>query len=1855
MKNFLKRFGKMVSYTLAYFLITLGTAVGIIFLSPVGNGNKTEEIYIAPQLSHIYQNFTEVDYLQLVDLKIDIETLSSKTTLLLNAEVDLTDGLTDLAVNGVLTVLTNNQFFDIAINYKNSVLFLETLNAKFKIDTNNLGDSINQILSVLNIEIPSLGLDLNSLNPNDILAMLSDLTETKGENNITLNINVPVIGSIKLVCDLNYSIREVSMPKTTISDGTSIAFSSKLAYEDIAVIEPADNDYIEATHLFKVLGATLDYINQDEIGFDLDVKHNNLSLKGNFSANLKDFSAKYHMSLLDNDLNVIAKNNVLYFELGNIYASFALSDIDVINNFLVENFDINLPLNDIVKILESLSNGNLLEVIPNLDLNAGTTDLSTIDLSVIEAFEKVDEMYYLQLRDIGSLQFGVEVNKLTEIAYQGFDIEARLKTTAPTKVALSTTEDNYIQLKKFIPAINALLATSQKPYIYGNGNINIADYNAQFNFQVANSDKLRAHFELTFYDEILKLDLQDETLFLQVKDVKIKADINDVAPIKTFLVESFGVVLPDSSLNELLEELKLIINPNVNPLLVKSLTEINDGLEIKLYNDVSFVLHYNDVINGLSVDFDKVQLNLDLLTSENITIDDVDATEFTPLNEVLTLMSSIKKYIENKKYYFTLDADINYDNTLYHIDGSINYDSSGLTAYAQTTIQNIKIELMFKDGIVYTQLANLKFMFKLSDLDKVTEFINNTLGIDVTNLINELKAKIEDLLNKNSQVDIKTLINSLNLSLSKDELVLTSLDANVTISFVDSMLDKLSVVSKDFKLNARVNSYPSTLDLSGEYCDIALLLPIIDATYNYFTDKQFDISASAKVYDKRTQIYDAQQLSLQLDLTNSMEFYANALITGIKGTKTDGFKMAMNAALQNNYLYVDYNNLLIKLSSQDVKALLELVMNMMGMDTNLIPSLGNFSSNDTFDFNSLIALLPSINMGNALQMLNVIKSIKVENNSLSLILDGSFISSDERAENMSIKLVTDGKTLVSLDITNIYTGVTNEEHFDLHINFNEFNGITKIDTSKNYVNLSGTENVQDGESGLIKLIKSAINTAELQNFEINGTLNINLKVPVIGNINWNIPINAQIKIVDGKPEVMAVIGAIPVVNLLVYNLNDDASFGVTNLPKNRMAYIYYKDEYLYFYRHESAGNKSYERKLKAHIDTVSSDILYYVQLLTGFNDDIIGAIRKSLEIEHDINLGNIIRNFTISEDKNSCSLVLNMQEVTGDDKMGDMGIGLGIVKASNGKDYIGNIKFSMNMPFTNSIQMDMTSNDIAVSNLEQSIAGQELDFTQLYNYINEYPYKENVEWDAKNGEWKQTNERQFTVTFDTGCEQQFNSVTGKLGTEFTLPTMGNREVVTATDKDVYRFDGWYSDSALTKPFTEGIIPRYDITLHAKWTPIEQKRTINFYNGENLIDSQYGDVGVALKIVEVPQFIEVIENDYLYKKEFIGWVDEDGLPITKIPSYSTSLYANYKTYDYLKEYTLSFDTGVGLPLGSIQLFNSYSAEAYLSNYDYSDRVINADGVTTTYKFAGWYLDAAFTREFDFIMPSEDLTIFAKWETTNKVYQHKFIVYDNGEIAFSTLLAEGASISLPNTIKMNENTKWFADASYNNETYLPTTMPNEDVVLHIRNKYDVNYNYYVFENGTHCEKRVNLSLYQGETFALPEQTDYEFDTYKDGHLYRRMYYSFDGYIANGYKFTTFIVPNENINISSNVKEDYKNYYQVSFDTTFVKVDAWNDNDNKFTGKISCKSPATKVDSFYVLDGTTINPSNYNATAVYDYTAAWITKTHTFEVKTWNTSGCNNICAEATGTSNKKYTPLTELIITSNTTLYATWGVK
>lgn len=191
-----------------------------------------------------------------------------------------------------------------------------------------------------------------------------------------------------------------------------------------------------------------------------------------------------------------------------------------------------------------------------------------------------------------------------------------------------------------------------------------------------------------------------------------------------------------------------------------------------------------------------------------------------------------------------------------------------------------------------------------------------------------------------------------------------------------------------------------------------------------------------------------------------------------------------------------------------------------------------------------------------------------------------------------------------------------------------------------------------------------------------------------------------------------------------------------------------------------------------------------------------------------------------------------------------------------------------------------------------------------------------------------------------------------------------------------RFDGWFFDSALTRPVPNIFTPEEDMILHAKWVRIFD---ISF-------DSSGGTNVSNIKLEEGESFnLTQIEEPVLNNHRFEGWYLDDALtrPAQDMitPNQDIVLKAKWARLFY----DVVFNTNLGTPMLSLTL-----RENEIFNLNQISNPQRAG-----YQFVGWYLDRNFTSPASASTEmTDDLVLFARWVEYSAFKELANYMIDNG---------------------------------------------------------------------------------------------------------------------------------------------------------------------------------------------------------------------------------------------------------------------
>ncbi len=415
--------------------------------------------------------------------------------------------------------------------------------------------------------------------------------------------------------------------------------------------------------------------------------------------------------------------------------------------------------------------------------------------------------------------------------------------------------------------------------------------------------------------------------------------------------------------------------------------------------------------------------------------------------------------------------------------------------------------------------------------------------------------------------------------------------------------------------------------------------------------------------------------------------------------------------------------------------------------------------------------------------------------------------------------------------------------------------------------------------------------------------------------------------------------------------------------------------------------------------------------------------------------------------------------------------------------------------------------------------------------------------------------------FFVGCLKTKVSVTYMVdGVSYTVQNYEIDETVslpTPPTKEGYKFEGWYTDEALTKPYAGGKISE-GITLYAKFSEAKVVYIV--------VDTDGGEKIEKIAVTPGGEYTvpEAVKAGYT----FIGYtyMDDNGdmqpfpLSGTYPSNMGMKIYANFVEAKYTVTFVGASENDQEVAYGSVVVAPTMSRAGYdfegwytseteqtdETKFDFSKGItgnvtlypkfaphtftitvngaqIGYEAVTVKYgesyslalpvregrEFAG------FTRNGEEFPATgaytwlEDIAVYANWNGNAKDVMFHDGAKEMSDIRIETQVgADMTAITLPEVpAKVGHSTdgKWYTDAACTQEFVASGTVA-EDIKLYAKytvNEYTVTF--VVWDAETKVTREVEVQVTYGETISVPAHAD------RDG-------YNFLGYVMNGEPFDT-----------------------------------------------------------------------------------------------------------------------------------------
>lgn len=1441
----------------------------------------------------------------------------------------------------------------------------------------------------------------------------------------------------------------------------------------------------------------------------------NKCLSGTIALNINNhqFDANFKLDL-----------NKEYFELNTAIFQKEISIIILGQNVYVSTMGVNLT-------------GNLNDLLAMLP----TTELPVPDDLLAFASKMLNEIKSLTFSEnkleliLNEFKLSITNNNgnLSKIQGDFKDIKFALSNLTFDVQQADINPENFVEVSKVLKLTENLKNfLTQKTYaLNASINFNNQTYNANILLDI--KDTIKAQVKTEYQSKDITVTLIGKDIYISVDKYNVHGNLDDITKIldvlskyitidKEFILSIIDEISkytqsPYSKIESLIQnKLENVSAPTFDEILDMLTSSLPFNLALDEMGNIitlsgSYENHFATItfkdynLNSISYQND-LYVDINIMPFEEIVVENKTYIE---ISNILKLYDAVSSLIETPsiKGSGIISFEFMGEQNIFEISYGVKYLDGNLQAFLHTTFKGLSVEIVIIKDNIFVDLAGMKFTFSLENLDELIAWANSSLNLNIDtsdlnfgNIIGTSNLDIMDI--------IFNQISKLEITNNSAHLIYDNLD--LTISF-SNIIDELNINYSGIVANLNTDAMQN-FEISVDetlYSDYKVVTNAIDNLIATINQKQFDLNVNFDIFENEV-LSQSGTGNIVIDALNSLAVSAKLNITGNNQTSN------IIANFLNDYLYLDYDGFKAKASKQSLKELIIIALQALGIDPNSIKILGAIDDEFNIDMENLSGFMPNLDLGNPLNMLNMIKKITLTNSTFEILLDGQKISTLAGQVDMLASIQFEENKIKRIVLNDIYTNETT--HFNLTLDVCEFTQVPTLENEEKYIDISGAS----------QILKSLINTTALKDYHIQGT--ISAKINVIGiKFDMNISVDAQIKNIDGKIYGIISMPDIPVIGSNVpgftgINVNNDVPYKSPDTSvESRKLTIYLADDYVYFYRYDKVkqtvfSSRTYEKKLKVSAEQLMADPLYYIlQYGFGFSEKIMSEIEKAMEKTLNrttpIDPSNVLLGYE-NNNNNSHKITLNMYELSANEQLDKAEITLETTNTAQtkNKDYLYKLLFSLYMPLASGVELTLATNDLTLVDI-----GNEVNMQNALDFANNYNYDENAEYEASNGSWNKANMASYTIYFEENGGTQIADITDKCGMQIILPIITKPTFDDGITRTIYTFDGWYKNSDFSgEPLTSVSIPRGDTLLYAKWTEsTNYYHTISFNSDFQTFENITKLGGEELSLPQ-PTIHKVTNGNATTTYKFIGWFTES----TFENLFNSSIMTHSNTVLFARWDIESVETTVLLKIID-------NGTTVFEDNLVAGRVLELPSTIKVDEDTKFYTEQNFVNEFNLgnIVPEKDTVLYIK-----NAYNLK-VVSDYGNIT-----------NLSVTVYQNEDiTGYIPKQSYyeidnyavkktfytfNGYSNNSTTMTNSDLTI-TANWTVVEKNYYKIILNTKTTGLSNtadkgVTIY-GEQIALQDSI-FDLSPFKPTCSYRwGIWYhcDFKHWEINGTQTTTFVV--------------------------------------------------------------------------------------------------------------------------------------
>lgn len=327
-------------------------------------------------------------------------------------------------------------------------------------------------------------------------------------------------------------------------------------------------------------------------------------------------------------------------------------------------------------------------------------------------------------------------DNITGISFNG-GINFQLQFVEFKNIALSNDVSDYIDLASLLPTIENALEILQNNTLSGQINLQYNDLQFDIDYKICKGEELYINLTTIVLGQQISIDVVGDKVYMTLSDSKIMTSFDKLPDTLNKILKHFNIENVDSS--DLIEKIKEILNPQINPKLITNFSADENGISITILDKIVFNIENSSNQIAINFNYDNINVSMNLIGSnQEISIPTFNDEEYTTLDSLVDVVLNVYDYVIANKFYFSFNAKYQEFNII----GALNYENNALALTATLEYAGLNINIMYYENKIYITAENIKVVFDINDMDLVKEFLLSNFNLDVDKMLDELLSKL---------------------------------------------------------------------------------------------------------------------------------------------------------------------------------------------------------------------------------------------------------------------------------------------------------------------------------------------------------------------------------------------------------------------------------------------------------------------------------------------------------------------------------------------------------------------------------------------------------------------------------------------------------------------------------------------------------------------------------------------------------------------------------------------------------------------------------------------------------------------------------------------------------------------------------------------------------------------------------------------------------------------------------------------------------------------------------------------------------------------------------------------------------